>query len=110
MSRTSESFACTTVMDRHSIGTPSCCWPIRRPQEDAVQQVFTSVLRSGASTRLEADEPYLRRATRNECYSMLRRRRIRDPIQVEPDALLEQIASVDSKPDERPALEGGFGC
>ena len=69
--------------------------------EDAVQQVFTSVLRSGASARLEADERYLRRAIRNECYSMLRRRRIRDPIQVEPDALLEQIASADSKPDER---------
>jgi RNA polymerase sigma-70 factor (ECF subfamily) len=76
--------------------------------EDAVQQVFTSVLRSGASARLEADEPYLRRAIRNECYSMLRRRRIRDPIQVEPDALLEQIASADSKPDERLALERGI--
>ena len=76
--------------------------------EDAVQQVFTSVLRSGASARLEADEPYLRRAIRNECYSMLRRRRIRDPIQVEPDALLEQIASADSNPDERLALERGI--
>ena len=76
--------------------------------EDAVQQVFTSVLRSGASARLEADQPYLRRAIRNECYSMLRRRRIRDPIQVEPDALLEQIASADSKPDERLALKRGI--
>ena len=75
--------------------------------EDAVQQVFTSVLRSGVSARLEADERYLRRAIRNECYSMLRRRRIR-PIQVEPQALLEQIASADSKPDERLALEGGI--
>jgi uncharacterized protein YchJ len=59
--------------------------------EDAVQQVFTSVLRSRASARLEADERYLRRAIRNECYSMLRRRRIR-PIQLEPHVLLEQIA------------------
>src|SRR6186713_488654 len=75
--------------------------------EDAVQQVFTSVLRSGASSRLKADEPYLRRAIRNECYSMLRRKTIRDSIHGEPDALLEQIASVDSKPDERLALEGG---
>ena len=75
--------------------------------EDAVQQVFTSVLRSGASARLEADERYLRRAIRNECYSVLRRRRIR-PIQVEPQALLEQIASADSKPDERLALERGI--
>jgi RNA polymerase sigma-70 factor (ECF subfamily) len=75
--------------------------------EDAVQQVFMSVLRSGASARLEADERYLRRAIRNECYSMLRRRRMR-PIQVEPQALLEQITSADSKPDERLALEGGI--
>jgi DNA-directed RNA polymerase specialized sigma24 family protein len=36
--------------------------------EDAVHEVFTSVLRSGASTRLEADERYLRRAIRNECF------------------------------------------
>jgi DNA-directed RNA polymerase specialized sigma24 family protein len=63
--------------------------------EDAVQQVFTSVLRSGVSARLEADEHYLRRAIRNECYSMLRRRRIR-PIQVEPQALLERIASAEA--------------
>lgn len=75
--------------------------------EDAVQQVFMSVLRSGASARLEADERYLRRAIRNECYSMLRRRRMR-PIQVEPQALLEQLTSADSKPDERLALERGI--
>ena len=75
--------------------------------EDAVQQVFMSVLRSGVSARLEADERYLRRAIRNECYSMLRRRRMR-PIQVEPQALLEQITSADSKPDERLALERGI--
>ena len=76
--------------------------------EDAVQQVFTSVLRADACARLEADEPYLRRAIRNECFSMLRRRAIRDPIHVEPGALLEQIASVDSKPEERLALERGI--
>jgi RNA polymerase sigma-70 factor, ECF subfamily len=76
--------------------------------EDAVQQVFTSVLRSGAGGRLEAEEPYLRRAIRNECYSTLRRRTIRDPIQMAPGALLEQIASADSKPDERLTLERGI--
>ena len=75
--------------------------------EDAVQQVFTSVLRSGASERLTADERYLRRAIRNECYSMLRQRRIR-PIQLEPQALLEQVASADSSPDERMAVERGI--
>jgi DNA-directed RNA polymerase specialized sigma24 family protein len=39
---------------------------------------------------------------------MLRRKTIRDSIHGETDALLEQIASVDSKPDERLALEGGI--
>ena len=57
--------------------------------EDAVQQVFTSVLRSRASTRLHAAEPYLRRAIRNECLSVLRRTRISAPTQAEPDVLLE---------------------
>jgi len=76
--------------------------------EDAVQQVFTSVLRSYADARLEAEEPYLRRAIRNECYSMLRRRRPWDRMPAEPDALLEQIAAADAKPDERVALERGI--
>ena len=53
--------------------------------EDAVQQVF----RSRASTRLHAAEPYLRRAIRNECLSVLRRTRISAPTQAEPDVLLE---------------------
>lgn len=76
--------------------------------EDVVQQVFTSVLRSGASERLEAEESYLRRAIRNECYSMLRRKTMRDPLPVEPDALLEHVASTDSRTDERLGLERGM--
>jgi RNA polymerase sigma-70 factor (ECF subfamily) len=39
--------------------------------EDAVQQVFLAVIRSGAA-RLVEPEHYLRRAVRNACYSMLR--------------------------------------
>jgi RNA polymerase sigma-70 factor (ECF subfamily) len=76
--------------------------------EDAVHEVFTSVLRSGASARVEADERYLRRAIRNECFSMLRQRAKHRWIQVEPGALLERVASADSKPDERLALEHGI--
>ena len=76
--------------------------------EDAVHEVFTSLLRSGASARLEADERYLRRAIRNECFSMLKQRAKRRQIPGEPDAILERIASVDSKPDERLALERGI--
>jgi RNA polymerase sigma-70 factor (ECF subfamily) len=76
--------------------------------EDAVHEVFTSMLRSGATARLEADERYLRRAIRNECFSMLKQRSKRRQIQGEPDAMLERIASADSKPDERLALERGI--
>jgi RNA polymerase sigma-70 factor (ECF subfamily) len=76
--------------------------------EDAVHEVFTSVLRSGAVARLESDERYLRRAIRNECFSMLKQRSQRRQIQGEPDAMLERIASADSHPDERLALERGI--
>jgi RNA polymerase sigma-70 factor, ECF subfamily len=76
--------------------------------EDAIHEVFTSVLRSGASARVEADERYLRRAIRNECVSMLRQRAQRRRIQVEQGALLELLASGDSRPDERLALERGL--
>ncbi len=41
--------------------------------EDALQQVFTTMLRR--TPRLENEAHYLRRAVRNECYSILRRRR-----------------------------------
>ena len=53
--------------------------------EDAVHEVFTAMLRSGASARLAFDERYLRRAIRNECFSMLRQRAKRRQIQAEPD-------------------------
>jgi RNA polymerase sigma-70 factor, ECF subfamily len=76
--------------------------------KDAVHEVFTSLLRSGASARLEADERYLRRAVRNECFSMLKQRTKRRQIQVESNAMLDRIASADSKPDERLALERGI--
>jgi len=41
--------------------------------EDAVQQVFASVLKIGLD-RVQQDAHYLRRAVRNECYSILRKR------------------------------------
>ena len=41
--------------------------------EDAVQQVFATVLRQ--RPRIENEAHYLRRAVRNECYSALRRQR-----------------------------------
>ena len=42
---------------------------------DAVHDVFVSVLRRDVT--LVDDEHYLRRAVRNQCYSVLRRRRVR---------------------------------
>jgi RNA polymerase sigma-70 factor (ECF subfamily) len=41
--------------------------------EDAVQQVFASVLKVGID-RVQEDVHYLRRAVRNECYTLLRKR------------------------------------
>jgi RNA polymerase sigma factor (sigma-70 family) len=41
--------------------------------EDAVQQVFASVLKLGID-RVQQDAHYLRRAVRNECYTLLRKR------------------------------------
>lgn len=41
--------------------------------EDAVQQVFATILRQ--RVRVDNEKHYLRRAVRNECYSMLRRQR-----------------------------------
>ena len=58
--------------------------------EDAVHEVFIAMLRSGVSARLAFDERYLRRAIRNECFSMLRQRAKRRQIQrsQEPSAEL----------------------
>lgn len=47
----------------------------RAAAEDAVQQVFASLIRQGGVAVLDSAEHYLRRAVRNECYSTLRRPR-----------------------------------
>jgi RNA polymerase sigma-70 factor (ECF subfamily) len=75
----------------------------RAAAEDAVQQVFAALLRP--AVRIEADDPlhYLRRAVRNECYSLLRRRRVRQG-EEEAGPLLEAAAASRS-PEERLALE-----
>lgn len=69
--------------------------------DDAVQQVFTTLLRRGPA-RLNSPAHYLRRAVRNECYSALRRRRA----EAEVDRpLLEPVAPEPRTPDERIGLE-----
>jgi RNA polymerase sigma-70 factor (ECF subfamily) len=73
--------------------------------EDAVQQVFAALLRPSAAVRIDNAAHYLRRAVRNECYSLLRRRRSRGE-DVPDRPLLEPVADAGAPPlDERLALE-----
>ena len=67
--------------------------------EDAVQQVFAAVMRQPA---IANPAHYLRRAVRNECYSVLRRR-VSQPVLDRP--LLEPITTEAVSADERIALE-----
>jgi RNA polymerase sigma-70 factor (ECF subfamily) len=68
--------------------------------EDAVQQVFTALLRS--HRQLEDEAAYLRTAVRNECYSTLRRRRVRREI---ADGAVLEAVHPGVPPEERLALE-----
>jgi RNA polymerase sigma-70 factor (ECF subfamily) len=82
--------------------------------EDAVQQVFAALLRLSAAITIDDAAHYLRRAVRNECYSMMRRRKSRgddasdrrDRTDGHNRPLLEPIADAGAPPpDERLALE-----
>jgi RNA polymerase sigma-70 factor (ECF subfamily) len=70
---------------------------------DAVQHVFVAVL-SGTGADMEYEERYLRRAVRNECFSLLRQRKRSKFTAVDPP-LLEAVAANVDRPDERLALE-----
>jgi RNA polymerase sigma-70 factor, ECF subfamily len=79
--------------------------------EDVIQQVFAALLKQSAiETTIASDADYLRRAVRNECYSLLRRRRHRPLIAWSDDreslapGFLEP-ACADARPEERLALE-----
>lgn len=67
--------------------------------EDAVQHVFAALMRQRA---IENPAHYLRRAVRNQCYSVLRRR-VSQPVLDRP--LLEPITTEAVGADERIALE-----
>ena len=73
--------------------------PVRA--EDAVQQVFATVLRQ--RPHIDNEAHYLRRAVRNECYSALRRRRAQGDA-VAAAALVEPVVEA-HRPEERIALE-----
>jgi RNA polymerase sigma-70 factor (ECF subfamily) len=74
--------------------------------EDVVQQVFAKlVARAG---RLEAPERYLRRAVRNECYSLLERRRAEQPRVHDTARILEPVADKEIDEADRLALEAAL--
>jgi RNA polymerase sigma-70 factor (ECF subfamily) len=68
---------------------------------DVVQTVFVSLLKQRAKP--EFDEQYLRRATRNECFSALRKRR-RDLLAA-AGPILDAVDARSDRPHERLALE-----
>lgn len=68
--------------------------------EDAIQQVFATILRGSGTIDNEAH--YLRRAVRNECFSALRRRQA-DRADERP--LLEPVAPEGASADERMLIE-----
>jgi RNA polymerase sigma-70 factor (ECF subfamily) len=72
---------------------------------DAVHQVFLGIARK-PSGHIRAEERYLRRAVRNECYSALRRRRREGDTGCTP--LLEAVVATDEKLEERLAVEGAI--
>jgi RNA polymerase sigma-70 factor (ECF subfamily) len=71
--------------------------------EDAVQQVFAAILAGGRRATRAPDAHYLRRAVRNQCFSMLRRTGVRADSNARP--LLENMPGVEADPAARVALE-----
>lgn len=76
----------------------------RAAAEDAVQQVFASLTRHGNAAALDNEEHYLRRAVRNECYSLLRRRK-KDLLVHSAAPLLEPVAGREVSIEERLTLD-----
>jgi RNA polymerase sigma-70 factor, ECF subfamily len=72
--------------------------------EDALQQVFASMLSSGTPTAIQRDREYLRQSVRNACYSMLRRQVIRAEVG-DGAPLLEMVPGAGGSPDERLLLD-----
>jgi RNA polymerase sigma-70 factor (ECF subfamily) len=74
--------------------------------EDAVQQVFIALAARGTS-RIGSLDRYLRISVRNECYSLLGRRRDR-PVHANGMPLLEAMPATQDRPDDRLAVEQGL--
>ena len=78
----------------------------RMAAADAVHQVFLRLTKLVATRGDESTvgESYLRRAVRNECYSLLRSRRREGVVAVDAK-LLELVEGFDERPAERLVLE-----
>ena len=94
------------LYDRHAAGLYRYALMVLADREDAadaVHQVFAR-LAGGQRDRPEAEQNYLKRAVRNECFSMLRSRRRHDP-SVDPQPLLDGVHAADDRIDERLTIE-----
>jgi len=73
--------------------------------EDAVQQAFANLVGRSRARLIRAPLDYLRRAVRNECYTLLRRR-VRDIARISSNGLLVEPVSGDpDRPEERLSLD-----
>lgn len=97
------------LYDRHAAGLYRYAVMIMADREaaaDAVQQVFTR-LACSRRERPDVETTYLRRAIRNECYSMLRVR-LRTAKARDSHEILETIAAPDWWPDNRLAVQAAL--
>jgi RNA polymerase sigma-70 factor (ECF subfamily) len=96
------------LYDRHAAGLYRYAVMILADREaagDAVQQVFTRLVDRRDRPEMEAN--YLRRAIRNECFSMLRDRR-RRPQAADSHEILEAMSARDDMPEERLAIQAAL--
>ena len=75
----------------------------RAAAADVVHTVFLRLAKAGSGGDVES-LAYLRRAVRNECYSVMRTRR-REIVVAVAAPLLESVQAADDRPAERLALE-----
>ena len=96
------------LYDRHAAGLYRYAVMIladRDAAADAVQQVFARLAGSRGGSEVEVN--YLKRATRNECYSILRARR-RRPQASDSHDILEAMSAPDDVPEERLAIQSAL--
>lgn len=96
------------LYDRHAAGLYRYAVMILADREaaaDAVQQVFTRLVDRRDKPEIEAN--YLRRAIRNECFSILRARR-RGGQAPESHEILEALSVPDDAPEERLAIQAAL--